>query len=346
MTIADAATVALVSKSSRALPSWYSLAPLVNTADSMSTTSGTLLIHGMRGNVWRSTDAGASWTRLIGVTAPASALVRGNGDLLVAGAGIAAPGATSAVSAQAAATPEATAVVEEPEPQYQTEAPWTEELGTGSALPPNIPPWMKTWGPLPDAYGERDQMFAKPLRGLPSAVADQVGLFGGVLQALVGLVLLIAGLRALWQARILGFTSRVLVGLVLLFVGLLSGAIAIGVLMALQCATLLVGLVLAGTDLFYPPLGAWIAKWIAAPGTEPSTLVPYAKEMYDAAAYESMRAFRKPFATLHVYSFYALCVLGPVHIAAVVITELRAGGTLVSAMLTGRKVLDRKPVDE
>lgn len=73
----------------------------------------------------------------------------------VAGAGIAAPGATSAVSAQAAATPDATAVVEEPEPQYQTEAPWTGELGTGSALPPNIPPWMQTWGPLPHAYGDR-----------------------------------------------------------------------------------------------------------------------------------------------------------------------------------------------
>ena len=59
-------------------------------------------------------------------------------------------------------------------------------------------------------------------------VITALGIAGAVF-GLVGLVLLLAGLRALWQARILGFTSRVLVGLALLFVGLLSGAIAIGV---------------------------------------------------------------------------------------------------------------------
>jgi cytochrome b len=34
------------------------------------------------------------------------------------------------------------------------------------------------------------------------------------------------------------------------------------------------------------------------------------------------------------------------HVAAVVITELREGGGIVSAMFTGRKVLTREPVDE
>lgn len=124
------------------------------------------------------------------------------------------------------------------------------------------------------------------------------------------------------------------------------GRISVAILLVLLSVQAVTGLVLAGTDLFYPPLGGWIAKWIAAPGVEPSTLVPYAKEMYDAAAYESMRAFRKPSVTLHLYSFYALCVLVPIHVAAVVITELRGGGALVSAMFTGRKVLDRKPLDE
>ena len=33
------------------------------------------------------------------------------------------------------------------------------------------------------------------------------------------------------------------------------------------------GLVLAGTDLFYPPIGAWIADHIAAPNVDPTTLV-------------------------------------------------------------------------
>lgn len=124
------------------------------------------------------------------------------------------------------------------------------------------------------------------------------------------------------------------------------GRIGVTILLLLLAAQAVTGLVLAGTDLFYPPIGGWLAKWIAAPGVEPSTLVPYAKDMYDAAAYESMRAFRKPYATLHVYSFYALCVVAAIHIAAVAMTELRTGGTIVSAMFTGRKILDRDPVDE
>lgn len=83
------------------------------------------------------------------------------GGAAVAGAGMIGVGAASASSLQGSATPdasvtpEASAAVAEPAPQYQAEAPWTGELGTGSALPPNIPPWMQTWGPLPGAYGER-----------------------------------------------------------------------------------------------------------------------------------------------------------------------------------------------
>lgn len=59
-------------------------------------------------------------------------------------------------------------------------------------------------------------------------VITALGIVGAVL-GLIGLVMVLAGLRALWQSRILGFTSRVLVGLVLLIAGLLGGAIAIGV---------------------------------------------------------------------------------------------------------------------
>lgn len=59
----------------------------------------------------------------------------------------------SAASQQAPpdATPEAAAA----EPPYLTEAPWASEPIAGPAVPPNIPPWMQTWGPLPSPYGER-----------------------------------------------------------------------------------------------------------------------------------------------------------------------------------------------
>jgi len=124
------------------------------------------------------------------------------------------------------------------------------------------------------------------------------------------------------------------------------GRLGIAVLFLLIAIQVITGLVLAGTDLFYPPLGHWIAQWVAAPDVAPDSLVPYAPKMYDAAAYESMRAFRKPFALVHLYSFYLLVVVAVMHVAAVIITELREGGSIISAMFTGRKIISGRPVDE
>ena len=123
------------------------------------------------------------------------------------------------------------------------------------------------------------------------------------------------------------------------------GRIAVTLLLFLLLLQAVTGLVLAGTDIFYPPIGAWIADWIAGPGIDPATLVPYAKEMYDESAYDAMRAFRKPFITIHDYGFYALLGVTVIHILAVVVTELREGDNLVSAMISGKKILGRPPVD-
>jgi Ni/Fe-hydrogenase 1 B-type cytochrome subunit len=123
------------------------------------------------------------------------------------------------------------------------------------------------------------------------------------------------------------------------------GRIAVTLLLLLLVIQAVTGLVLAGTDLFYPPIGSWIASWVAAPGIDPATLVPYAPEMYEKDAYEAMRAFRKPFVTVHYYGFYVLLAFGLIHILAVVVTELREGGNLISAMVSGKKVLSEPPVD-
>ena len=106
------------------------------------------------------------------------------------------------------------------------------------------------------------------------------------------------------------------------------------------------GLVLAGTDLFYPPIGHWIARWVAAPGIDPETLVPGTPDTYDKAAFESMRAFRKPFILSHLYSYYALLVVVGLHIVGVVVGEVREGGNLVSATFSGTRFLSERPVDE
>jgi cytochrome b len=106
------------------------------------------------------------------------------------------------------------------------------------------------------------------------------------------------------------------------------------------------GLVLAGTDLFYPPFGHWIAHWVAAPGVDPGTLVPNAPDMYDKEAVNNMRAFRKPFIVSHLYGYYALLVVVALHVAGVVITEIREGGNLISATFTGKKIISGPPADE
>lgn len=105
------------------------------------------------------------------------------------------------------------------------------------------------------------------------------------------------------------------------------------------------GLVLAGTDLFYPPFGRSIAAWVAAPGVDPATLVPNSPALYDKAAFDSMRAFRKPFILSHLYASYALMAVAALHIAGAVVNEVREGSNNISATFTGKKLIAGKPVD-
>jgi Ni/Fe-hydrogenase 1 B-type cytochrome subunit len=121
--------------------------------------------------------------------------------------------------------------------------------------------------------------------------------------------------------------------------------IGVTLLFLLLLIQMVTGLVLAGTDLFWPPFGSLFAKWIAAPGVDPTTIQPSASELIDTAAYQSMRGFRAPFVEVHEIAFYALAASIVVHLIAVVVTELHEGGSITSAMFTGRKILTRKPPD-
>jgi Ni/Fe-hydrogenase 1 B-type cytochrome subunit len=124
------------------------------------------------------------------------------------------------------------------------------------------------------------------------------------------------------------------------------GRLSVTVMFVLLTILAVSGVVLAGTDLFYPPLGHWIGRWVAAPGIDPGTLVPGAADMYDKAAVDSMRAFRKPFILSHLYSYYALLVVVALHVVGVVITEIREGNNIISATFTGRKIISGRPVDD
>ncbi len=54
-----------------------------------------------------------------------------------------------------------------------------------------------------------------------------------------------------------------------------------------------------------------------------------------------MREFRAPFITAHVYAFYGLIFLIPLHILGVIVAERREKSALVSAMVTGYKYLPK-----
>ena len=121
--------------------------------------------------------------------------------------------------------------------------------------------------------------------------------------------------------------------------------IGVSLLLLLLLVQLMTGLVIAGTDLFWPPLGHWFAQWVAAPGVDPTIVQPGAVDVIDKASYQAMRAFRGPFVEIHEFTFYALAILIALHLIAVVITEIHEGGSITSAMFTGRKILTRKPPD-
>ena len=121
--------------------------------------------------------------------------------------------------------------------------------------------------------------------------------------------------------------------------------IGVSLLFLLLLVQMATGLVLAGTDLFWPPFGRLFANWIAAPGVDPGAIQPGASDLMDKAAYQSMRDFRGPFVEIHEIAFYVLAIAVVLHLIAVVVTELHEGGSITSAMFTGRKILTRKPPD-
>lgn len=124
-----------------------------------------------------------------------------------------------------------------------------------------------------------------------------------------------------------------------------AGRLMVTLLLALLLVQGFTGMVLAGTDIYYPPLGGWIAHWVAAPGVDPAQLVPGDRALVDPVAYADMRRFREPFITVHETAFYLLALAAALHIAGVAFAELREGGGLVSAMITGRKRISGPPAD-
>lgn len=120
----------------------------------------------------------------------------------------------------------------------------------------------------------------------------------------------------------------------------------VALLFLLLSTQAITGLVLAGTDIYFPPFGQTITQWIAEDKNRSDEIQPYSKENVNDASYKEMRDFRKPFITTHYYVFYILLAAILLHIIGVVISELRDKTGIISAMITGNKHSTKPPVDQ
>jgi len=123
------------------------------------------------------------------------------------------------------------------------------------------------------------------------------------------------------------------------------GRLAVAVLMASLMVMAVTGLIRAGTDIYYPPFGSMAAEYVAAEDVDPASLKPYDKTFVDAGKMKELKDFKGPFGEVHIYTSYFLMFLIALHIFAVARAEVAEGGSLVSAMFSGRKTLSREPED-
>ena len=119
------------------------------------------------------------------------------------------------------------------------------------------------------------------------------------------------------------------------------GKLMVLALITLMSVQAISGLVIAGTDIYFPPFGDYFANSIAIDQSQVAQIQPYSKVNVDEEKYQAMRAFRSPFITAHVYAFYGLLCLIPLHIIGVIVAEKKEKSGLVSAMINGIKYLPK-----
>ena len=124
-----------------------------------------------------------------------------------------------------------------------------------------------------------------------------------------------------------------------------KGRLSVLFMMLLLTVMMVTGMVRAGTDIYYPPFGDFMAKYVAAEGVTFDQIKPYDETGTDADKYARLKAFKGPWGTVHVYTAYLLWLMVLVHVVAVIRTESGGQGTIVSAMFSGKKHLPREPED-
>jgi len=125
-----------------------------------------------------------------------------------------------------------------------------------------------------------------------------------------------------------------------------AGQLAVTALFCLLLVLMVTGMVRAGTDVYYPPFGGFVTEYIAVEGVEAESLKPYDKTGVDAEKQAVVKAFKKPFGTIHLYSAYTLMFFIFLHILAVVYAEIAKQRGIISAMFSGSKYFEGEPLDK
>ena len=125
-----------------------------------------------------------------------------------------------------------------------------------------------------------------------------------------------------------------------------KGKFAVLAIMLLLVTIMSTGLIRAGTDIYYPPFGNAVQSYLAAPNVKPSSLKPYDATGVDTDKANAMKSMKGLAGKVHVYAVYLLMLLIVLHVFAVVYTEVKRQPGIISAMFSGKKLIQGQPKDE
>ncbi|MGI2066592.1 cytochrome b/b6 domain-containing protein [Shewanella sp. MF08487] len=125
-----------------------------------------------------------------------------------------------------------------------------------------------------------------------------------------------------------------------------KGKFAVLAIMLLLVTIMLTGLFRAGTDIYYPPLGSAIQSYLAESNVDPESLQPYDETGVDVEKAATIKPFKGLAGEVHVYAVYLLLLLILLHIFAVIYTEVKRQPGIISAMFSGKKIIQGQPKDE
>lgn len=124
------------------------------------------------------------------------------------------------------------------------------------------------------------------------------------------------------------------------------GNLAVFAMMSLLIIIMCTGLIRAGTDIYYPPLGGMVSDYIALGDVDGASLKPYNDTGIDKQKVAQIKPFKSLAGEVHLYSVYLLILVILTHIVGVIATEIKHQPGIVSAMISGKKILSHTPEDK